>query len=267
MAELAVSTWAIHPLLNASYPDSPQSGREAPRPGEGELSLLQVPAKLREHGYDQVEICHFHIGDITQRGLNELRRELDASGITLLSLLIDEGDVSHPEHSRRDAAWIEAWIGIAGRLGAKRARVIAGKQPWSKESSERSLEHLKRLARAASGSGVRLETENWFGLLDQPGHVFEMLDRMEGELGLCADFGNWSGPDKIERLARIFPRAETCHAKAEFLAPGEIDMEDYDRCLSAAWGFKGPYVLVSSGKASDTWAELDLQRQAIEMSA
>jgi len=92
-----------------------------------------------------------------------------------------------------------------------------------------------------------------------------MLDRMEGDLRLCADFGNWPKPDIYETLPEIMHRAETCHAKFEFLSATELDEPHGEACLriAAAAGYKGPFVLVNGGRGECDWEAMDIQRQAI----
>jgi hypothetical protein len=50
---------------------------------------------------------------------------------------------------------------------------------------------------------VRVIT-NWLDLLAGPREVAQVLDRLGGEVGLLADFGNWKGPRKYADLAAIF---------------------------------------------------------------
>ena len=57
-------------------------------------------------------------------------------------------------------------------------------------------------------------TENWFALLARPAEVLGLLDRLEGAVGLCVDFGNWGGAAKYEDLAAILPRRHTVLAGA-----------------------------------------------------
>jgi sugar phosphate isomerase/epimerase len=140
----------------------------------------------------------------------------------------------------------------------------AGKSPYERAAFERSLAHVSALADQAADQGVRLTIENWFPLLSSPQAVLELLQRTEGRVGLCADFGNWPAPGKYEDLKKIYSRAETCHAKCDFLDSETIDMMDYGTCLRDAReaGFDGPLVLVNGGTA-DEWHALDLSANAI----
>ena len=223
-----------------------------------------MPTALRAHGFETAELCHFHVPGVDRLRLGQLRQAFESEGVKIQSLLIDDGDISDVDNGDRDAEWIAKWVDAAAILGAQRARVIAGKSAFSREAFERSAKHVSALADQAIALGLRLTIENWFPLMTTPESVNEMLDRMEGRVGLCADFGNWDSPRKYHDLPKIFARAETCHAKCEFLDANTIDIEDYSACLSIASGagFSGPYVLVNGGPA-DEWHALELTRQAI----
>lgn len=277
MKRVSVSTWALHGALGLTYWDRPGSPtkQRAETYGPGTVALLDVPARLAEMGIHTMELCHFQIPTRDVAYLEDLRAALDAADVQLFSLLIDDGDITHPEHGARDLDWIAGWIDTAGGLGAERARVIAGRQEPTAETLERSRAGLARLA--ARAGNVRVTTENWFGLLPRPEPVHALLDSLNGTVGLCLDFGNWDDrrlrtgsqttvvPTKYEDLAAIAPRAESCHAKARFTGPNAIDREDYTRCLdlTRAVGFDGPYTLVDGGPG-DEWEGLALQRDLLQ---
>ena len=128
-ARLSVSTWSLHRTLGPTYWDSPaKPSRDREEPyGPGLLELLDIPARIAEFGINTLEICHFHLPSREPAYLNDLRSALDSAGVELFTILIDDGDITHPEHSARDLAWISGWIETAGQLGARCARVIAGK--------------------------------------------------------------------------------------------------------------------------------------------
>ncbi|HZP83980.1 MAG TPA: TIM barrel protein [Chthonomonadaceae bacterium] len=265
---LSVSTWSLHRTLGWTYTDAPgnTTDRQAkPTYGEGSLSLLELPAQVAQRGIYTLEICHFHLPSRETAYLETLRAALDAAGVELFSLLVDDGDITHPEQGRRDLDWMSAWVETAGQLGAQRARVIAGKQPYSPETMRRSREGLRELAARGQACGVRMTTENWYPLLSRPEYVHELLDSLEGTVGLNADFGNWDGPTKYADLASLFPRAESCHAKCAFTAPRTPDAEDYRCCLELAQqaGFSGPYTLIYDGPDADEWTGLALEADLV----
>lgn len=264
---IAVSTWSLHRLLGTTYPHDLTTTAIGPGDdtyGEGTESLLGLPSVLANHGYHRLEVVSFHMRSRDAIYLAEFKDQLARAEVKLQTLLIDAGDITHPEHGARDEAWIAGWIETANELGAENARIIAGKQAPTPETIGRSVAALKRLAAANAGSSVRLVTENWFDLLSSPAVVHEVLDRLEGRIGLLADFGNWSGETKYEDLASILARAELCHAKASFL-DGQLDEADYGTCVGAAedTGYQGPYTLIFDAGHPHEWAGLALERDFI----
>lgn len=264
---IAVSTWSLHRLLGTTYPHDLTTTAIGPGDdtyGEGTESLLGLPSVLANHGYHRLEVVSFHMRSRDAIYLAEFKDQLARAEVKLQTLLIDAGDITHPEHGARDEAWIAGWIETANELGAENARIIAGKQAPTPETIGRSVAALKRLADANAGSSVRLVTENWFDLLSSPAVVHEVLDRLEGRIGLLADFGNWSGETKYEDLASILARAELCHAKASFL-DGQLDEADYGACVGAAEdaGYQGPYTLIFDAGHPHEWAGLALERDFI----
>ena len=264
---LSVSTWSLHRQLGKPGFTGPAHGMQIPieTHGQGPVSLLELPARVAEFGIRTLEICHFHLPSVEAAYLAELRSALAAADVELFSLLIDDGDITHPSESARDIAWIEKWIDVAGTLGATCARVIGGKADPSAETLERSRTALAQLAERADAAGIRLMTENWFAIFSTPENVAAILEGVAGKVGLCLDFGNWGGETKYETLAAIAPRAESCHTKAHFTAPREMDTEDYVRCLelTQAAGFTGPYTLIYDGPGDDEWEGLALEREVV----
>lgn len=264
---IAVSTWSLHRLLGTTYPHDLTTSAIGPGEdtyGEGSESLLGLPSVLANHGYHRLEVVSFHMRSRDSIYLAEFKDQLRVSEVTLQTLLIDAGDITHPENGARDEAWIAGWIEVASELGAENARIIAGKQKPTRANIDHSVAALKRLAAGNAGSSVRLVTENWFDLLSTPETVHEVLDRLEGQVGLLGDFGNWGGESKYEDLASIFARAELCHAKASF-AHGQLDEADYGACVGAAEeaGYKGPYTLIFDADQPHEWAGLALERDFI----
>ena len=265
---LSVSTWSLHRQLGRPDFYGPEDGKQIPvaTHSRGELSLLEVPARIAEFGINTLELCHFHIPSLDKGYLNELRSALEAADVELFSLLIDHGDITHPEYADQDLVWIGEWIETAGMLDATCARAIAGKAAPSAEALEMSRNGLQKLAERAEANGIRLMTENWFSVLSTPENVLTLLDRLDGEVGLCLDFGNWKGETKYADFEAIAPRAESCHTKAHFLAPGEMDKDDYIRCLDLTQqaGFSGPHTLIYDGPGDDEWEGLTIESEVVQ---
>ena len=260
---IAVSTWSLHRKLGYSHANGPAGNENAPSMptwGPGEIKLFDLPAALRAHGYGRVEICHFHVALLDPVYLEELRSAFTEQGVTIQTLLIDDGDITNTATRARDMAWINKWIGVAGRLGAVHARVIAGKQKPTPENMVLSVSGLTHLMNSAASHGVKLVTENWFDLTATPVEVHKILDQVPG-LGLLADMGNWGGPTKYQDLTAIFARAQLCHAKAAFSAGQKLDEADYGACVDLAElvGYEGPYTLVFADDG-DEWEGLAQER-------
>ena len=270
---MSVSTWALHSLIGTVAAGRPPSANPTNAPDArmmghaiGTLDLLDVPAALAAHGYTTMELCHFHLPTRDLAYLTQFRAAREAAGVELWSLLIDDGDINHPEHGDADRAWVLGMIDTAAEVGAKCVRVIAGKQPPTPENVERSEAQLKQLVVDAYLRGVHVMTENWFPTLPTPTEVHEVLGNLGGSVGLCLDFGNWGTPgslDKYDALADIAEYAESCHAKCYFEG-GKPNVEDFVRCLNVTKeaGFSGPYTLVA-GEPGNVWGSLDAQRSLV----
>jgi sugar phosphate isomerase/epimerase len=204
------------------------------------------------------------VSDRSAGYLAEFTEQREAAGVELWSLLIDDGDLNHPTESDAHRDWILGWIDTAATLGAKNVRVIGGKQPQTPESLARTIAQFRILGMEAYVRGVRVLTENWFPTLSTPGALCEVIDTLNGAIGLTFDFGNWNGPNKYERLTEIAHLADGCHAKCEFLEAMPAT-EDFVTCLeiTRAAEFSGPYTLVYA-ESGDVWGSLEAQRKLIE---
>lgn len=262
----AVSTWSLHRTLGSYVADDPvPAGSNNLRPTGTVVgtSLLELPGQLAAHGYDTVQICHFHLPHRDADYLAELRAALAESGIALDALLVDAGDLTHPTDADAHQAWIDAWIDDAEALGAHRARIIAGQQSPTPDRLRDSGRRLARLA--ADHPEVRIVTENWMALLPDAASVLSVLQAAGDAVGLLVDLGNWTGPDKYEQLAAIAPMAETCHAKCHHTADGDLESDDYRQSVQVLLdaGFGGPFALVYDGPTDDEWASLDAEHAIV----
>lgn len=276
MKRIMTSSWSLHRTLGkAMYDWSAMDGEPVLANGDSEsLALLDVPAELAKRDIGMLEVCHFHLPRLDDSYLGELRAALDEHGVDLYSILIDAGDITHTDPAVRanEVAWVRAWLAVAARLGARCARVIAGDaEPQSSgayrddEAVRISAQNLRALAAAGRDLGVQVTTENFRTLGCSVEALVAILDLCEGEVGLCADFGNFKGPAKYDELAAILPHATSVHAKAEFQLEGQIEREDFARCLSLVRSadFQGPYSLIFSS-AGDEWQGLSKTREVVE---
>jgi sugar phosphate isomerase/epimerase len=267
---IAVSTWSLHRAIGVSYPNSPENDSDRgsePTWGAGNVSIMEVPARIKAAGIDRLEICHFNVPGRDRGWHKEFRDALDEAGVTLQTLLIDAGDITDPVNRRRDIAWISRWLDVAVALGAERARVIAGKQRPTAEVLDDAVAGLAELATHGESVGMHVITENWHDTLAGPSEVHYVLDRLAGRIGLIADFANWNsrGASKYDDLRSILARAEDTHATAAFSPDLVMNDDDYGRCFAAAIaaGYRGPHTLIYAGPNDDEWSAIARQRDFV----
>lgn len=272
MPRLSTSTWSLHKLLGQAWYEPGGGGLAAgaqlvnKSAATPTMMLLDVPHEIARHGIRTLEICHFHFPSIDRTYLAELSSAARDAGVELFSLLIDTGDptAADPAKRARDMELIRAWMDVAAALGASHVRVNAGSTPVSSQMIDRSATNLRELAGHARGLGLRTITENWHATSKEPEALLEILDRCDGAVGLCVDFGNAEGPRKHETIDLLAPRGTSVHAKARRHPDGTMDLSELDRCVAPlrAAGFDGPVSLIRDGSA-ERWEELIELRDAL----
>ncbi|MBT3601580.1 MAG: TIM barrel protein [Candidatus Latescibacteria bacterium] len=265
MSNLSVSTWSLHRQLGRAWYVPTEEGLQDRSEPTDRVELMAVPGLVASHGIHQLEVCHFHFPSVDVGYLREFRSELDQHNVTFYSLLIDTGDITHPDEVQREEELnlIRGWIDVAGICGAKQARVVAGEADESDNAIALSAKNLGVLAEYAQGKGVRVSTENFKKLTQRAAPLLEILDRCDADLALCTDFGNFKGDTKYDDLAAVLPFATTVHAKADYEG-GALMTEGFSLCmtLSRSAGFEGPYVLIFSDKG-DEWSHLHALKDEI----
>ncbi|MGP9536643.1 sugar phosphate isomerase/epimerase family protein [Brachybacterium sp. AOP43-C2-M15] len=254
----ALHTWSLFRTMGRFVaPGSAPSGALTENASTEGLDLLELPGQLAEHGFASAQLCHFYLPRTDAAYLAELRDAFDAAGVDLEVLLVDDGDVTHPEHGEEQQRWLSGWIGIAEQLGAPRVRVPAGDQPPTEVTIALSARRLRALA--TEHPGIRVLTENWKSLLVDAATTRRLLEELEGEVGLLIDTGNWTGPDKYEQIAQVAGNAECSQVKARESAPGVLDAEDLTRSLTVLRdvGYAGRISWVYAGTDDDEWGRLE----------
>lgn len=230
--------------------------------------LTDLPSLASSHEIESLDICHFHFPATTPEYLNTLQQKFREAKVSFDTLLIDYGDISHRDAGRRtaDVAFIEEWIDVAARVGAKRVRVVAGEAAADDHAAlARSADALKHLIDYADARGVGVVTENFRSLASTADNCLYLLDACNGELGLIADFGNFPNPVKMTELARILPRAIEVHAKGYYDAFGMPDEKELRSCLDllVEARFDGPVTIVYDGPG-DEWAGIERVKAVVK---
>ncbi len=255
-ARTSVSSWSLHRALGSVWLDAfDPAQRTGPNPA-AEMALLELPAKAASHGIHTLEICHFHFPTRDKAYLADLAAEAHQANVELYSILIDDGDITaeDPAIRQRDEQWIRGWIDTASELGAKAARVIAGDRTihvnsgdlQSHEAIQLSARKLKELHAYGRDRGVKVFTENFRALSLKADHLIAILELCDGEISICADFGNFKGPDRYEEFGKIAPFATSAHAKAQYHDDGGIIPDDLEGGIKVLLdvGFAGPLSLI-----------------------
>lgn len=247
MVTLGLSTWSLHRSLESKSVD-----------------LLDVPKEMRRRGLTDLQICHFQIPSRDASYLTKLKARIAEANVTLDALLIDVGDLAG-DAAARDGLMMREWVDVAATLGARYARVSAGKQAPTSERITDSAKRLLSLGRYGEKKSVKVITENWQELMPSSKEVLELMKLTEGKIPLCLDFGNWSGPGKYEELEAIAPDAVTVHAKCAFLAEGQPDAADFRKCLEILRDsdFEGTIALIYDGASPDEWGHLEIERNLV----
>lgn len=247
MPELSISTWSLHHGLGKAWFDCTPDGYVNRSEQDARLQLLDVPAEISSHGIHQLEICHFHFPATDSEYISRLRNELDQHGVSLFSILIDAWDITNPDEAQREAdlSNIRKWIDIASECGASNARVVAGESEVGQEAINLSAQNLLALAEYAGERGVRVMTENFKRLTQRADPVVEIMEKCDGKIGLCTDFGNFKGEHKLADLAKVLPYADSIHTKAEY-EDGQIQRDLFSACMdmSREANFSGYYTLI-----------------------
>jgi len=272
MNRFSLNSWSLHELLGPSHMTARKSGGtglvETVEDNPTEIPLVELPGHLAERGIGWVDICHFHFPATDDAYLDQLKRSLEGAGVGLFSLLIDFGSLVQEDDEQRELEieWVSDWIRRAGYLGARCARAVAGNgAPGDEQATMRALEGYLRLADVADEAGVRLLTENLGSFTTDTDTLLELVDRLEGRVGLVADFGNGRRPGEYEDLKRLVAKAESVHAKPELTSEGNLAEDDFKTCIRLAEqaGFSGPYTLVYRGP-SDPWDGIMQTKRLVE---
>lgn len=261
----SVSTWSLHRTLgNFVADDSAVDGGPMMSLPEisGGMTLLELIPEIAKRGYASLQICHFHLTSRDMEYLQQVRQAIADNGLSLEMFLIDDGDLTSDDGDRQ-MAWYDGWLDVAEQLGARRARLCVGRHAPTPALLDRSGKRLAELA--AAHPNVRIVTENWLEATPDAESLLAALDSAGDAVGLLIDLANWQAPEKYLELAKIAPRAESCHAKCHFSADGP-DVADFEQTLTILKdaGFDGPFALIYDGPDPDEWAGLDAEWKIVE---
>ncbi len=256
------------------------------------MSLLEFPLQVRDKlGINAVEICQFHIPERTPDYLGQLKRALDDTGVRLINIPIDVGNISdaNPAYRAEDLAEIEQWMRVAADLGAAMVRVNASAPMAGGQLApiEVTIESYQRLARVAASLGLQLLIENHGGITADPAVIVAIVEAVgPDQLKTLVDIGNFEPllsmqmaimqghePPEVDAtpvygaLAQIAPYAGLVHAKThDFDAHGQPRYLDVVRALRVVRdaGYAGTISIEYEGNNGDAWENTRRTRELVE---
>lgn len=282
---LAVSSFSLHSALGPLTIEKRQD--------DGQLTNLVIEFPRRHSleeffelardrvGVKAIELCEIQFDSATPERIGQLRAALSASGLHLLTLPIDTGNLGEPNDvwRQQDERRILRWFEIARELGARYVRVNAGTP--GVEVAEAAMDglvaSLRSLGDKANAMGLRLLIENHGGSSSDPDFLTGLLDKVGPDrLGLLLDLGNFdplvavsharfTNPDVEDtgldlepmyaNIARLAPVASLVHAKMVDPARDGTPLPDVPRALAilAAAGYNGSISIEWEGQKGDPW--------------
>lgn len=223
------------------------------------VPLLDALSRLRNHGYDAVEINaipgfepHIPADRISDREVDAIRREVEKLGLQVsaiqgLSCLLAEGE--------EGTSYTKRCVDIAVKLGASNVLIASGREPEGSNTGQQQLEqclvrNLKTCAEYAEASGVFLVMEPEPGLfIDNTTDILRVIRKVGSpalKYNLCLPHVLSIGESERESLKLAGSDlgyvhvADVCGRVHKHLIPGEgdIDFQGFFRSLTAM-GYDG----------------------------
>lgn len=298
MTSVSMSSYSVREHLGPvefSFTDPEGETRTFSFPYQSLTTLAEFPARAKDvFGVDQIETVAFQFREgLEDPELDAFAAALSASGVRLLNVAIDAGDLLEADDDKRaaDVAELKRWITRFAEMGARFVRVNPG-SPFSPHHGEQPPAHLVdalvELGDHAAAQGARLLVENHGGPSSDPDWMLGLLDAVGSEhLGLLLDLGNFDalmqpmmalmfqppGAPEIDPVAllesvdltsvyagieALAPRAELVHVKAHDVDDdGVVRPVDLDRAIGILrdHGFDGPLTIEYEGSGGDPWAK------------
>jgi sugar phosphate isomerase/epimerase len=258
------------------------------------FDLGDFPRRAREEfGVDAIETVGFQFAGLDDPEIDRFAESLRSSGVRLVNIALDTGDLLDPDDTKRaaDIAELRRWIERFAAMGSSFVRVNPG-SPMSPHHGGEPPAHvvaaLVELGVFARERGSRLLVENHGGPSSDPVWLGALLDAVGAEhCGLLLDLGNFDALlrpamamffggedgarvdpgtlfagvdleslyDGIEALA---PRAELVHVKSHVVDDdGTVGAVDLERALGilARHDYGGPLTIEYEGQGGDPWAK------------
>jgi len=208
----------------------------------GEMTLEQAIDFCAEIGFDAVDLTGYYFPgypDVPPDAyVYETKRRAFRLGIAISGTGV-RNDFTQPERSRREAdlAHVEAWIGVAARLGAPAVRVFARRGVPEGHSRDEVtgwvVECLEECTAHGERQGVMVVLQNHDELLKTAAQVLEIRRRIPSRwFGLNVDIASLRAGEPYEEIARLAPHADAWQIKEHVYPRGGEEKTDLRRVFS-----------------------------------
>ncbi len=182
---------------------------------EKTLTLLEFPAVCASYGVKTVELCSRFFENQDASYLNQLRRNLEDSGLHTHNIAVDMGNIAgiDPAVRRTDIEALKQWFYTASALNCKAIRINTG-HANDEDAIVRVIEAYQELAAVGEQAGVKLLIENHGGVSSSPENLARILEGVDTPwFATCPDTGNFPAGDWEAGMRILAPRAFSCHIK------------------------------------------------------
>ena len=248
---------------------------------EKTLTLLDYPALCASYGVKTVELCSRFFESQDAKYLNELRRRVEDSGLSLQNIAVDMGNIAGADEAvrRTDVEALKSWFFTASAIGCKAIRINTGRAD-DEGAIGRVIDAYGQLARVGEQAGVKLLMENHGGLSATSEGMARIVEAVDSPwFGTCPDTGNFQPGDWSAGMAALAPRAFSCHVKVfNYSEDGmqtstardgtkvEIDLLGCLKILKDA-GYQGPLCVEKGASATPRDSIRDTLKYLKELSA
>ncbi|RZJ65908.1 MAG: sugar phosphate isomerase/epimerase [Flavobacterium sp.] len=240
--KLSLAQWSLHRALFSKV-----------------LPALEFPKMAKELGFEGVEYVNaFYAPEKGKESAlsttaKELRKRSSDLGLQNILIMVDEGDLSTDDQTKRKAVVADhvKWIDAAAELGCHSVRVnlFGGEtekdpQKWM----DMSAESLRELCETASKSKLNIIVENHHQLSSDAAKVAKIMKNVNlKNCGTLPDFGNFclkreggqrfegacvEEYDRYKGISELLPFAKGVSAKSyDFNASGDETTIDYKRMM------------------------------------
>lgn len=187
---------------------------------EAGSSIEEQISAMKENGVQHLEIRGVNgenIADLTIEKAREVRKELDASGISVWSLGSPYGKIGIGDDFGAHLDKFRHGLELADILGARHIRLFSFYIPQGEEEKYRDevMSRLEKFVSAAKGSGITLCHENEKGIYGAKAPECAEIHREFPELKAVFDPANFiqCGQDTKEAWELLSPYVEYMHIK------------------------------------------------------